>query len=148
MSVSVESLSIQDVEFITAFPSHLNDGYVLYQENGGLLPEARYAEFLTIRDVLSRKEIPLHRKNQATCMAYFADLVLTPQEIFLYGYLRNITSNGYRANSQNPNTSLQPDVYQLTDQRLLAEIFRMEGKKDILEQFTAAFPNIFKKEGS
>ena len=148
MSISAELLSVLGKP-IEDHPLNLDDGYTLYQKSGGLLPKARYIELLAVavRDNLQvEKEISPHGREQALFMARFAGLELSQQEVFLYAYSRNIMSNGDRANSLNPDTSSQYDVYQLSDQMLLAEIFRMEGKFDILEQFATAYSNILKND--
>src|SRR3989344_2917246 len=118
MSISAELLSVLGKP-IEDHPLNLDDGYTLYQKSGGLLPKARYIELLAVavRDNLQvEKEISPHGREQALFMARFAGLELSQQEVFLYAYSRNIMSNGDRANSLNPDTSSQYDVYQLSDQ--------------------------------
>jgi hypothetical protein len=143
MSASVEAPSVRHIEFIVA-PSIDSDenGYVLYQESGGRLPEERHAEFLAVRSTLLEEDVPFHGRVQAECMASVAKVAFSPEVVALYAHLRAIMPEKDLPSSA---TNQQIDVYRLFDQELVAEVLLMLGETDVYEQFTAAFPRIFKK---
>jgi hypothetical protein len=133
----------RNVDFVYAPVSDLDNGYDSYRKIGGLLSKARYEEFVIIGSAFQKDRISSQGINQASNMARFANIELTPQEIFVYGYLRNIKGGREKTGIPSQDASSQPDVCSLTDQRLLAEILLMEGKLDVYQRFTKAYQNIF-----
>lgn len=97
MSVFIESLLAQDIDFATAPNFDLN------------------------KDIISSPGL-----IQASVMASFAGLELTSREIFAYDYLRK-----------------RKDLYDLSDQKLLAGVLLLQGELDKYKRFITAYPNIF-----
>lgn len=130
MSLSVELSTVPDINFSRIFLPDLDNGYTRYQKSGGILSEARYAEFLAKRNT-SPGEVSSTQKLQASFIAHSAGFELTSEEESLYGSLRSVMSKG---------EGFLP--IGVCDQRVLKEACIIEGDIGAVKQLDAAFPYI------
>lgn len=107
-------------------------GYEEYKTLGGALSQEQYQDVLSRvvdeQDVASSALVSAHAKG----MAHLAGLTLSPETVALYGILRH----------EKPD-QVSEDYHGMSDQRLLAEAFRINGEKDSLMVFIEKYPHIF-----
>lgn len=143
MGVMIEA-RVEDVErlVVERRASVLEECYLLYRDRGGVLPAWRFVECLNLLSGLGLGEVSASSRQQVLSMARFAQIEVSPQEVVVYGHLRQIIEKPDTGDGESSFGQLT-DVSQLSDQRLLAEILLVEERLDDRSQFVAAYPNIF-----
>ena len=160
MPTSLESPLIQDIEFVVAdSPLKVKpavatlldptDGYVRYQERGGLLPEKRYLQIAALFNdplAVQEKDTFSTREKEVMHLAQVAGVELNMVEIAAYDLLRKILEKGNEQPVQNGKPSPR-DVHQLTDQELLGAILFAFDELDKLRRVEATYKAAFSRQG-
>ena len=111
--------------------------YEQYKKLGGILNEKDYADALLRAKNI--KNINQSTMAQAENMAKVAGIALTDRELALYAVLRE---------DANPDPKERYHHSQMTDQRLFAEVLRMLGDTELLQELISRHPNIFPPEAA
>lgn len=137
------------VELLTSTATETADNsakYERYQSAGGILERAIFNTITssTKKALEEQPENPNHRR-QALALARNAGINLTLREIAWYKFLRMMPPQ----NNNPENGSIDPA--RLGDQKLLAEVFRIErainikGATENYNKFTNSYPVIFQE---